>query len=79
MKQNKNEKLIDVKSDKSLNGLKNKLRVHQKAAIKSLTSHSDKIIAKLSQIFDGIFALISQLETADFCEIIAKLSSECFI
>ena len=33
----------------------NKLRVHHKAAIKSLTSHSEKIIAKLSQHFPSHF------------------------
>ena len=67
---------------------KNKLHVYHKAAIKSLTSHSEKVIAKLSQHFPirncrfyvklstelsqnfrKIIAPISQLETADFCEI----------
>ena len=60
---------------------KNKLRVHHKAAIKSIRSHSEKIIAtflapfsheklpisvNFSQNFRQIFALIFLFETADF-------------
>ena len=56
----------------------NKLRVHQKAAIMSLTSQSwtdrtkklPQIFTKCSQHYRNIFALISPLETADVCEIV---------
>ena len=44
----------------------NKLRVHHKAAIKSLTSHSEKIIATFSHSFP--------LKNCRFCEIFAKFS-----
>ena len=76
----------------------NKLRVHHKAAIKSIKSHSEKIIATFPAPFSHeklpisvnfsqnvrqiianyrkIIALISPLETADFYEIVAKLSPE---
>ena len=57
----------------------NKLRVHQKAAIMSLTSHSGtdrEIIAKFSQNYRKIIALISPLETAVSCEIIDGIFSK---
>ena len=44
-----------------------------------LSQNYRKIIAKFSQNYRKIIALISPLETADFCEITAKLSPKCLI